>query len=119
MTRFSIGASLFGIALVAAVYGLINATVIRVSRVTVKLPNLPEAWQGRTAALITDLHLGPLSGAKFLQRVIARLRSLKPEAVFISGDMFDGPTSGLDELVTPWREYSAPRGVFYVTGNND
>ncbi len=119
VTRFSIGASLFGIALVAAVYGLINATVIRVSRVTVKLPNLPEAWQGRTAALITDLHLGPLSGAKFLQRVIARLRSLKPEAVFISGDMFDGPTSGLDELVTPWREYSAPRGVFYVTGNHD
>ena len=119
VTRFSIAATLFSVALVATVYGLINATVIRVTRVTVKLPNLPEAWQGRSAALITDLHLGPLSGAKFLQRVIARLRSLKPDAVFISGDMFDGPTLGLDELVTPWREYAAPKGVFYITGNHD
>jgi predicted MPP superfamily phosphohydrolase len=119
VTRFSIAATWFSVALVATVYGLINTTVIRVTRVTVKLPNLPEAWQGRSAALITDLHLGPLSGAKFLQRVIARLRSLKPDAVFISGDMFDGPTLGLDELVTPWREYAAPKGVFYITGNHD
>jgi predicted MPP superfamily phosphohydrolase len=119
LPRFSVAVVMFGIALAATIYGLINATVIRVSRVTVKLPNLPEAWQGRTAALVTDLHLGPLSSQAFLRRVIARLRSLKPDAVFISGDMFDGPTLGLDQLVAPWREYSAPRGGFYVTGNHD
>jgi len=117
--RLSVAAVLFGLALIATVYGLINATVIRVSRVTVKLPNLPVAWQGQTAALVTDLHLGPLSGAAFLRRVIARLRALKPDAVFISGDMFDGPTLGLDQLVAPWRDYSAPRGIFFVTGNHD
>ena len=83
------------------------------------MPHLPEAWQGRTAALVTDLHLGPLSGAGFLRRVIARLRSLQPDVVFISGDMFDGPTHGLDRLVAPWREFSTPAGIFYVTGNHD
>jgi predicted MPP superfamily phosphohydrolase len=116
---FQVAAILFGLALVAAVYGLINAAWIRVSRVKIQLPNLPEAWQGRTAALITDLHLGPLSGAGFLRRVIARLRSLKPDAVFISGDMFDGPTLGLDRLVAPWREFSTPRGTYFATGNHD
>lgn len=119
LSRFSIAAVLFGAALLAAVYGLINASVLRVTRVTVKLPNLPEAWHGRTAALVTDLHLGPLSGADFLRRVLARLRVLKPDAVFISGDMFDGPTHGLDALVAPWSKFSAPRGIFYVTGNHD
>lgn len=119
LPRFSIAGVMFSLALVATAYGLINAAVIRVSRVTIKLPNLPESWRGRTAALITDLHLGPLSGAKFLQRVITRLRSLKPDAVFISGDMFDGPTLGLDQLVAPWHGYSAAKGVFYVTGNHD
>lgn len=117
--RFSVGAIFFSFALVATAYGLINATRIRVSRVTVKLPNLPEAWQGRTAALVTDIHLGPLSGAAFLRRVIAKLRTVKPSVVFISGDMFDGPTLGLDQLVAPWREYLAPLGVFYITGNHD
>jgi uncharacterized protein len=115
----TIAAVLFGIALMAAIYGLSNAARLRTTRIKVKLPNLPEAWQGRTAALVTDLHLGPLSGQAFLRRVIARLRSLQPDAVFISGDMFDGPTLGLDQLVVPWREFSTPRGIFYVTGNHD
>jgi predicted MPP superfamily phosphohydrolase len=119
LSRSSIGTVLFGLALMATVYGLINAACIRTTRVRVKLPNLPEAWQGRTAALLTDLHLGPLSGPGFLRRVLARLRILKPAVIFISGDMFDGPTHGLDALVAPWSEFSAPRGVFYVTGNHD
>lgn len=119
LPRLPLATILFGIAFVATVYGLINAAWIRVSRVTVDLPHLPETWQGRTVALITDLHLGPLSGTAFLRRVIARLRFLKPDAVLISGDMFDGPTLGLDHLVSPWREFSTPRGIFYVTGNHD
>jgi uncharacterized protein len=119
LSRSSSAAVLFSLALIATVYGLINAACLRTTLVTVKLPNLPEAWQGHTAALVTDLHLGPLSGPDFLRRVLARLRLLKPDAVFISGDMFDGPTLGLDALVAPWSEFSAPRGVFYVTGNHD
>lgn len=109
----------FGLAFLATAYGLVNARRIRVNRITIRLPHLPEAWQGRTAALVTDLHLGPLLGAGFLRRVISRLRSLQPDAVFISGDMFDGPTHGLDSLVTPWREFTPPLGIHYVTGNHD
>jgi len=119
LPRFSVAAVMFSMALAATVYGLINASWIRISRVTVKLSNLPEGWQGKTAALVTDIHLGPLSGHAFLRRVIAKLRSVKPDVVFISGDMFDGPTLGLDQLVAPWREYSAPQGIYYVTGNHD
>jgi predicted MPP superfamily phosphohydrolase len=118
-SRSSMAAVLFALAWMVTVYGLINAACLRTTRVTVKLPNLPEAWRGRTVALVTDLHLGPLSGPAFLRRVLARLRILKPDAVLISGDMFDGPTLGLDALVAPWSEFSAPRGVFYVTGNHD
>ncbi len=35
---------LFGIAFLATIYGLINARWVRVSRGTVRLPHLPEAW---------------------------------------------------------------------------
>ena len=103
------------VALLATVYGLINAAWLRVTRVTVKLPHLPEAWQGRTAALVTDIHLGPLSGQAFLsRRVIARLRSLKPDAVFfISGDMFDGSYARPGSVWSPrCVEFSAPWGIF-------
>lgn len=109
----------FGLALVATLYGLLNAARIRTTRVTVKLSNLPKAWEGRTVALVTDLHLGHVSGPVFLRRVISRLRATQPDAILISGDMFDGSTIGLDRLVAPWKNFSAPRGIFYVTGNHD
>jgi predicted MPP superfamily phosphohydrolase len=119
LPHVAVAAFFFSLALLATVYGLINAAWLRVSRVKVYLPHLPEAWRGRTAALVTDLHLGPLYGPRFLRRVIARLRSLQPEIVFISGDLFDGPTLGLDHLAAPWREFSTPGGIFFVTGNHD
>jgi len=119
VSRFTLAASLFGLALAVVVYGLINAAWIRVNRATVQLPNLPPKWEGRTVALVTDLHLGHLSGPSFLRRVLSRLRALQPDAVLISGDMFDGTTVGLKRLVAPWREYSAPLGIFYITGNHD
>ena len=119
LPHFQLASILFGIAFLATVYGLINAMWTRVTRITVKLPHLPEAWQGRAVALITDLHLGHISGPAFLRRIIDRLRKLQPDAVFISGDMFDGTPIGLDRLASNWRNFSTPRGIFYVTGNHD
>jgi uncharacterized protein len=110
---------LFGAALVTSVYGLINAARIRVTRIAVALPNLPKAWEGRTAALVTDLHLGQVAGPGFLRRIVSRLRALRPDAVLISGDLFDGSPIGLDRLLAGWEGFSAERGVFYVTGNHD
>jgi predicted MPP superfamily phosphohydrolase len=117
--RFDLAAFFFGLALAATIYGLINAARLRVTRVNIRLPNLPEAWRGRTIALVTDLHLGRIFGPEFLRRVISRLRALQPDAVLIGGDMFDGTTFEINQLVAPWRDYSAPRGIFYVTGNHD
>ena len=116
---FDIATVLFGAAFLAAACGLINAAWLRVTRVTVALPNLPEAWRGRTVALVTDLHLRPISGPRFLRRVVARLRSVQPDAVFVSGDMFDGSPVGVNEMAAGWQGFSAPRGVYYVAGNHD
>jgi uncharacterized protein len=110
---------LFGLAFFASIYGLVNAAWIRVTRITVTLPHLPEAWRGRSAALVTDLHLGNVRGRPFTRRVVARLRGLQPDAVFISGDMFDGTKADLDWLVAPWSKLSVPRGTYFVTGNHE
>jgi predicted MPP superfamily phosphohydrolase len=110
---------LFGAALAASIYGLINAARIRVTRVSVPLANLPKAWEGRTAALVTDVHLGHIAGPGFMLRVVSRLRALRPEAVLISGDLFDGSPIRLDRLLAGWEGFSPERGVFYVTGNHD
>ncbi|MGH9552411.1 MAG: hypothetical protein ACRD3W_23695, partial [Terriglobales bacterium] len=52
----------FGFALLASLYGMVNAAWTRVRRVSVTLPNLPASWRGRVAALVTDTHLGHVRG---------------------------------------------------------
>ena len=109
----------YGAGLVAAAVALINAAWLRTTRIVVPLPHLPPAWEQRTAALVTDIHLGHISGPHFLRQIIGRLRRLKPDVVLVSGDLFDGTTVGLDRLVADWRSYAPPLGIFYVTGNHD
>jgi uncharacterized protein len=109
----------FGAALVASLYGIANASSIRVRRVTVKLPGLPASWKGRVAALVTDTHLGHVKGYRFLTQLVAMLRQLKADVVFISGDLFDGTHVDAQRLVSPWRQLKPRFGSYFVTGNHE
>ena len=103
----------------AALWGMINASVPRIRRIKIRLPNLPQAWRGRTAAMISDLHLGPVRGANFARSIVARVRQLRPAIVFLAGDLYDGGHADLDELAGPLRGLNAPLGNFFVGGNHE
>jgi hypothetical protein len=110
---------LLGLALSASCYGVVNAAWTRVKRVTVQLPNLPAAWRGRVAALVSDTHLGHVRGYRFMRRIVQMVIRLRPDIVFIAGDMYDGTAAKVDELASPWTELAAPLGAYFVTGNHE
>jgi uncharacterized protein len=111
---------LFGVALLAGIYGVFNASWTRVTRITVRLANLPVAWQGRTAALISDLHLGPVRNGNFLRRMVATILREEPHAIFIAGDLYDGTAIDAAKAAAPLSKLtSAPNGVYFVAGNHE
>lgn len=112
-------AAWFAAAILSATWGIINASLTRVSRIKVRLPNLPVSWQGRTAAMISDLHLGHVRGANFARNIVARIRQLRPEIVFLAGDLYDGGYADLDALAGPLRGLNAPLGHYFVAGNHE
>jgi len=109
----------FGLGLLAGIVAMVNAAWIRVVRVSVNLPNLPAAWRGRTAALVSDLHLGHVRNTGFLRRIVSKLSRLRPDVLFIPGDMYDGTKVDVDRLAKPWAEFSAPLGSYFITGNHE
>ena len=109
----------FAAALMLATWGMINASVTRIKRVRVNLPNLPAAWRGRTAAMISDLHLGHVRGANFARQIVATIRQLRPEIVFLAGDLYDGSYADLEALAKPLRGLNAPLGNYFVAGNHE
>lgn len=109
----------FGLGLLAGVAAIANAAWTRVVRVSIQLPNLPPAWRGRTAAVVSDLHLGHVRNAGFLRRIVRKLSHLRPDILFIPGDMYDGFAVDHARLAKAWAEFSAPLGAFFVTGNHE
>jgi len=94
-----IAATFFGAVMTTSIYGVANASRLRLTHVTVNLANLPANWHGRTVALVTDLHLGNLRGTRFARHVVAKLQQTQTDALFISGDLFDGAKADLDALI--------------------
>ncbi|MGD0732403.1 MAG: metallophosphoesterase [Terracidiphilus sp.] len=118
-SRPIVAAILFGLALLAGIYGLINARFIRIRRVTVKLPGLPSSWQGRTALLASDLHLGNINGLRFCRRIATLAARLQPDVIFLPGDLFDGTRTDPDCLIAPLKTLAPPFGVYFSIGNHE
>ncbi len=119
LERSTLADSLFALGLLLGIYAIGNAARIRVKKITVKLPDLPASWRGRTAALVSDLHLGHIRNRGFLRRIVGILNRLQPDVLFIPGDLYDGVAVDLDRLAEPWAKFSAPLGAYYVTGNHE
>lgn len=110
---------LFGLAILVGIYGVINARNVRITEITVALPNLPPAWQERRAVWISDAHLGPVRNYSFARRLADMANELKPDIVFIGGDLFDGSGGNLEKLAAPFGNIAAPLGVYFITGNHE
>ena len=124
----------FGAAIAASLYGVLNAACPRVTRLTIALPGLPPQWRGRTAALVSDLHLGHVRNVRFVRGVVNKLLALQPDIVLVAGDLYDGVAGDFEKLAGPWKALTsqspslaqgaaAPRkpqfGVYYIAGNHE
>jgi uncharacterized protein len=110
---------LIGMALVASLYGFINAAVIRITRINVQLPGLTSSWKGKTAVWVSDTHLGQVRNFGFAQKIAAMVQGLHPDIIFVGGDLYDGETVDRDKVIEPFSRLSAPYGIYFITGNHE
>jgi hypothetical protein len=107
------------VALFVSVYGVWNATHPRIQNISVTIPNLPEEWKGKKLVQISDVHLGHIYRASFLQRVVDMINAENSKLVVITGDLFDGMDGGLSELVSPISGLRASSGTLFIDGNHE
>ena len=55
----------------------------------------------------------------FSQRIVSKLNHLKPDVVFLAGDVYDGTAADVNLFAKPFAGLSAPLGAFFVTGNHE
>lgn len=109
----------YSIALILSVHSIYNAYNVKVTEIRVALPNLPADWKGRTAVWVSDVHLGAIHNYKFSQYISGMVNGLKPDVVFLGGDLYDGVKADLDKLAEPFSQLHPPQGIYFITGNHE
>jgi predicted MPP superfamily phosphohydrolase len=108
------------LALAVTFIGFINARrLARVVRVDVPIVGLPQELAGYAIAQISDIHVGPTIKRGYLNAIVNKVNSLKPDAIAVTGDLVDGSVQRLALHTEPLGRLSAPDGAFFVTGNHE
>lgn len=119
INRTFLAAIFFVLAIIYSFYGVWNALNPRIKNIFISIPNLPEQWKGKKIVQISDLHLGYVHGENFIRKVVDKINLINPEAVVITGDLFDGMDGNLDYLAVSIKKIYAKKGIFFVTGNHE
>ena len=91
----------------------------RVKQLTVPLANLPRAAHGYRIAVVSDIHLGPILGRGFAERVVETINGTQPDLIAVVGDLVDGSVEHLRSAVEPLSRLHARQGAYFVTGNHE
>ncbi|KUL39684.1 metallophosphoesterase [Streptomyces regalis] len=91
----------------------------KVKRVTVPLSKLPRAAHGYRIAVVSDIHLGPVLGRGFAQKVVDTINGTQPDLIAVVGDLVDGSVKDLGPAAAPLAQLRARHGAFFVTGNHE
>jgi len=104
----------FGLAAVISVYGIWNATNIKINEVDISISGLQRPVK---AAHMTDTHIGHFRGASTLQRLVDKVNDKNVDIVFFTGDLLDSKYQLKPESLAPLGNLKAP--VYFVEGNHD
>jgi len=119
--RFLKGATIATLGAPAAAlgYGLFEAGWFRIAESTIRVPNLPEAFDGLTVALLTDLHHGRYTSLHYIRTVVEATNSLRPDLIALGGDYAHAGRRWLPPCFEVLSTLKARLGVFGVLGNHD
>ncbi len=87
--------------------------------VRVVLPRLDPRLSGLRFAVVSDIHLGPLTGTEHTRRIVRMINSLKADVVAVVGDLVDGTVAELGPLARPLEDLESRYGAYFVTGNHE
>lgn len=116
--RWMVGAAaaLYGIGIVA---GWIGSRWLHVRHLTATFPDLPAALEGLRVVQLSDLHIGPQTSRRFLDRVRSAVRAAGADLIAVTGDLVDDHAPDVAHYAQPLGDLAAPLGVYVVPGNHD
>jgi len=85
----------------------------------IKDERLPPEFKNLRILQISDLHISHFLKKGFIEKVLVQVEKVKPDLIFLTGDIVDGPIEDLQDEVAKLKSLKANYGVYYVPGNHE
>ncbi len=92
---------------------------VGVAEYTIESERIPDAFDGKKIALITDMHHGKPHTYNLLGKVVQMTREQSPDLILLGGDYSRERPAELEACFAKLTELDAPLGVYAVSGNHD
>jgi predicted MPP superfamily phosphohydrolase len=115
----SLAAAVVGVATLVLLAGYFGSRRLVVREVEARVPGLPSAFDGARIAQISDLHVGPHTPRRFLDRVAETVRQATPDIIAVTGDVVDDRSEDVPWYAAAFATLGAPLGVYVIPGNHD
>jgi len=101
--------------------GFINAVSPVVKKYEIKIAKHADGLNNLRIAAVSDIHLGSIIRKRSIRKLSAVLEELKPDAVFLLGDIIDGELGPVlrGDLLQYFTGPHTKDGLFAITGNHE
>jgi uncharacterized protein len=90
-----------------------------ITEVPLRLPGLPKALDGFTIVQLSDIHVGAIIQARFVDTLVDQVNRQKPDLVALTGDLVDGRVDMLARYIARFSNLRSRYGTYAVSGNHD
>ncbi|TNF52649.1 metallophosphoesterase [bacterium] len=101
------------------IFGFFEARAIRIEKITLRTPKIPEESGRLRIAQISDVHAGLIVREERLKRILTAVEEVKPDILVSTGDLVDGQIDNLSNLSAMLRDIKPRYGKFAITGNHE
>ena len=102
------------------VYGVIaNAYNYTFRKVSIRFPNLPEAFDGYKIIQLSDIHSGSFNRTEPLIEAVNKINALNADLILFTGDLVNNTSDEMGPYMHVFDKLQAKHGVISTTGNHD
>ena len=105
--------------LLITMIGSFEAWDVQLEKVTLASRKIPASMSGLRIVQISDVHLGLIVRHKRLEKILAAVKTAKPDLLVSTGDLVDGQINDLKGLAEMLQDIKPRYGKYAVTGNHE
>jgi predicted MPP superfamily phosphohydrolase len=111
--------ALAGTIMAGTAYGMCRRHPAQISNITVPISNLPEAFNGFSIALISDIHSSPFMLKDQMLEYARGVNALHADMIAVTGDFVNSSLDEVYPFAEAFSELRATGGIYGVLGNHD